>query len=578
MSAPSSEQRRAGAWARAWVVAVLAIAATIAAGLGAIAALSSEDAEALESPLLLSVARQLLGNPWQLYGPFGGQNPLVLIHAPLYYHLAALLAWPMAGAGLDPVKAAMVAGRSLSVLGWVLALWAAWRLARLDSAPARAGWLAVFLLASAPVVGGIPFAVRPDMLGVAFQTCGMLLVLSVLCSEQPRRTPILAAFALFGLAICVKQHFIAALLANACLLFRARRRGRIAFRSTLSGVLTGFAVVFLTYGTEELATEGRMSQAVVVAAANVARVRSSDLGHTLTVLLAIIGRSTGLIALLAASALALVSLDARLGRRAFVAAATLLVGLIFGLVTLEVVFPERSQGIVMLPAVLAAALVVLPVCALLERGSLARGGVDAALWLYLAAELAVMLVLCCSSTGAWVNYAIPSVLIACVLTARVLDRALCDATSRLRLLPIVLAASVMPVGVVTGAYWNAQQRHNEGIALARIFLEMGRPRSDFFFVGRPGDNRACGRLDLVYDDWLYPVFESIHLAEPRSIWLRRALTAGPVRVVVTTSDSPRIDGIGLTLPELGYAARFRVGPFFIWERILEPRRASGGDA
>ncbi len=39
---------------------------------------------------MLSVARQLVFGPSELYGPFGGSNPLVLIHAPLYYRAAAL--------------------------------------------------------------------------------------------------------------------------------------------------------------------------------------------------------------------------------------------------------------------------------------------------------------------------------------------------------------------------------------------------------------------------------------------------------------------------------------------------------
>ena len=64
-----------------------------------------------------------------------------------------------------------------------------------------------------------------------------------------------------------------------------------------------------------------------------------------------------------------------------------------------------------------------------------------------------------------------------------------------------------------------------------------------------------GRLDLVYDDWLYPVFESVHLAEPRSIWLRQALTDGSVRFVVNTSDANEIDGIGEPLRSLGFVRR-----------------------
>ena len=65
--------------------------------------------------------------------------------------------------------------------------------------------------------------------------------------------------------------------------------------------------------------------------------------------------------------------------------------------------------------------------------------------------------------------------------------------------------------------------------LARLSHYLRRPSSELFFVDRPGDNRVHGRLDLVYDPWLYPVFESIGLAEPRSAWLARALETGPVQ-------------------------------------------------
>ena len=122
----------------------------------------------------------------------------------------------------------------------------------------------------------------------------------------------------------------------------------------------------------------------------------------------------------------------------------------------------------------------------------------------------------------------------------------------------------------------AKQHHTERLEIARIFRETGRPPSEFFFVGRPGDNRVNGRLDLVYDDWLYPVFESIHLAEPRSMWLRRALTAGSVHFVVNNSDGQDVDGIGQSLPLLGYSRRFQIGPFFVWERVLPPASLTRG--
>ncbi len=167
-----------------------------------------EDTEVFESPLILSVARQLLYGPWGLYGPYDRHNHLVLIHAPLYYRLAALLAWLLKSAGLDVISAARLAGRSLSLVGLGLTAWSAYRIARLDGAPARAGWWAACLIASVPVVGLIPFTVRPDMLGVGLQTTGVMLVLAALRSERASGRAIAGAYAAFGLAICVKQHFV----------------------------------------------------------------------------------------------------------------------------------------------------------------------------------------------------------------------------------------------------------------------------------------------------------------------------------------------------------------------------------
>jgi len=636
MSVRSSKQPRAAAWASRWVMVVLAVSAALTALSGLLLAFSLQDAEALESPLIMSVARQLLISPWELYGPFGAGNLLVLIHAPLYYRLAALLAWPINRTGLQPMVAALVAGRSLSLLGLAVTLTAAYRLARLDGAPRRAGWFAMFLIAAAPVVGVIPFAVRPDMMGAALQTTGVLLVLSVLRSARPGRAMLPAAFGLFGLAICIKQHFIVGPLVSTCLLLAACRRGQVAFRLIVGSLLTGLTLALVVFGTEELATGGRMSQAVFVAAANAARVHPADWFRTEVVLLAVIGRSTGLITLLTASGLALVPVHANLGRRALVAAGTILVGLIFVLANLQVVVAIAQNVAFSLFAVIAAAVIILPLCALLEPRSLARGRLDLALWFYLAGELAWLFVLCGSSTGAWVNYAIPSTVFASVLTARTLDRALGEVVSLGRLLPIAVAASILPIGVAVDPFTSANRRSIERMAIARIFQEIGRPsgalssgrrllkssersagpgpsssssaapaitefsagltsstttgstptssrsiwptpdRTEFFFVGRPGDNRVFGRLDLVYDDWLYPVFESIHLAEPRSNWLRRALATGPVHFVVNTSDSPEIEGIGLTLPQLGYSRRIHAGPFFVWERIRPSTGAEKG--
>ena len=38
-------------------------------------------------------------------------------------------------------------------------------------------------------------------------------------------------------------------------------------------------------------------------------------------------------------------------------------------------------------------------------------------------------------------------------------------------------------------------------------MKFARPAAEVFFVDLPGLNRLHGRIDLVYDPWLYPVFE-----------------------------------------------------------------------
>ena len=43
-----------------------------------------------------------------------------------------------------------------------------------------------------------------------------------------------------------------------------------------------------------------------------------------------------------------------------------------------------------------------------------------------------------------------------------------------------------------------------------------------FFADRPGLNRVHGRADLVYDPWLYPVFES-------TAWPSRDRNGSPTR-------------------------------------------------
>jgi hypothetical protein len=217
---------------------------------------------------------------------------------------------------------------------------------------------------------------------------------------------------------------------------------------------------------------------------------------------------------------------------------------------------------------------LIPACYLLSRTVLMAGTVDNVLLLYLAAESLVVVILGRASTGAWVNYGIQAGVFASILTARALDR-VCDLVPSTRaLLPFVLASVAVICNVISDATTMTIDRRYDQAALARIIEHYRRPTSEFFYLGRPGDNRLYGQQSLVYDDWLYPVFESIHLAEPRSAWLTRALAADGINYVVTTSESTTIEGLGRSFRALGYHRGIKVGTFLVWERsrFLSPSR------
>src|SRR3954463_16570847 len=99
------------------VTAALLVAAAVYQGYHAWIAFDPDDTNHLETPLVLAVAREISDGPSTLYGPFSGSDPLVLIHAPLYYRLAALGAWPLARAGVTPITASLISGRAISCLG-----------------------------------------------------------------------------------------------------------------------------------------------------------------------------------------------------------------------------------------------------------------------------------------------------------------------------------------------------------------------------------------------------------------------------------------------------------------------------
>ncbi len=158
----------------------LSLAAILTLAFHLVIGLDPDDSENLESSLALVASRQLTDGFGSLYGPFSGDNPRVLIQAPLYYRLTALTAIPLVRAGVDPVWACFLTGRLISSLSFFLLLIVAFRLASVDGASSRAGWWAVLLIASTPALGSFPVTVRPDLLGILLQTLGVGLVLRVL--------------------------------------------------------------------------------------------------------------------------------------------------------------------------------------------------------------------------------------------------------------------------------------------------------------------------------------------------------------------------------------------------------------
>jgi hypothetical protein len=528
-----------------------------------------EDIDAVESPLILAAAGQFEFGPGHLYGPYGGRYPLVLIHAPLYYRLTALAACPLVYAGVKPVTAVIVAGRLLSGLGLIATLAAAFRLARCGGMSARAGCWAALLVAATPVCGGVPFAVRPDFLGIGFQTTGITLVVLALGARPISENRLMIAFGCFAVAVCIKQHFVAAPLVSLIFISAQWVRGRLGEKPIGQCVLLALAIVALDYGAEEWITGGRMSRSVLVAAAHVGAVHPANWPVALNLLLALFWKCVGVILLLGAAGLTMVSARPGAARRGFVVAGTLLIGAVVALTLLQFfqAIPHISFLIVL--GLIPLMALVLPICARLER-SFTGGFSEKVLWGYAAAEMGLTLVLWRNSTGGWFNYAVEAVVIVCVLTARALDRAIASAPALGSLIPVVLAVVAVPAFALTDVKQIAEKRRIDRADIARILERAGRPTAaEIFFAERPGANRIHGRPDLVFDPWLYPVFESIGLAEHRSSWLESALSSGPVRIVATTSSRPDIEGLTQTLAELGYRLSARIGPWLLWVRAAD---------
>jgi hypothetical protein len=277
-------------------------------------------------------------------------------------------------------------------------------------------------------------------------------------------------------------------------------------------------------------------------------------------------QTSGLAALMAAAILTAVGARPGLVRKALAWAGTVAIGLVVGLLIARLIGETPLAGVETIAAAGLAALLALPAGLVFERWSFPGSRVDVALWAYLIVELGLATLLCRGSAGTWLNYGIPATVFGAALTARVLAR-VGDAAAMGRVpLPVAVAAPALLASSLYGIRDDRRIERFEAAASARIYELLGRPRSSYFFTDRPGFNRVNGRLELVHDDWLYPVFESLGLAEPRARWLRPALVSGPVRAVVSKTDRPWIEGTDLDLRRLGYRRDVNIGNFFVWTR------------
>jgi hypothetical protein len=327
------------------------------------------------------------------------------------------------------------------------------------------------------------------------------------------------------------------------------------------------AIVAGVYGVESLATDGRVWQATFVAAKAVGEVHPADWYYVGILYLAIAGGTTGLILLLAAAGLSSVAAGRGISRTIVTVLGTIVIALILVMLVLQNIRPQLELGALKLIVTFGVLLVVIPVCAMVGRSSFLGGRLDAGLWVYLAGEVGLFTVLSRMSTGSWSNYAIQSVVFMSVLTARAVARVVADASSPRILWPVALAVLGVLASTANALFETGRRSQVDRAAVAAILTHVGHPPSAVFFSDRPGLNRVNGRLELVYDAWLYPVFEHVGLAVPRSQWLGPALASDPIRVVVNPTPSSRMDGVASTLHALGYRQAFHLGSsFYVWTR------------
>ena len=496
----------------------LGLLATLQVGYQLYLGVQETDVGPFETVLARTVAGhfETTAGPARFYGPFDGTYPAVLMHAPLYYRLVAILAWPAILLGCAPLTASLITGRCLSVAGTALLVWSAASLSSVDRRTRSVGFIVASLLLASPLLGNLAIMLRPDALGVGLQTLGLWLALQATQEESGRenRTQLVRAAAVFALAFCVKQQNVTLAFMSCLPVLIAFRQGRIPLKTVAFAGVAGFVTVFGILGMENLLTSGRMWQTVFVYPSGPFRaINYAGWSHVLSVFDISARRTVGLLALAISCA------------------------------------------------------------CLLPRPRFTK--LDAFLGTCLLLELLTLAPLCLFNAGAASNYALQAVVLACVIVGRLVDQLVCfwDARREFkpgwRLTPLCLSLVFM---AGSHGYWirvservrNSEHKYVQEL-MANSQVSDLEPSSRYF-VTLQHLNRLSGNPSLIHDDWLYGAFERATDAEPRNQWLQRAITEGNVRQVVTPGEEPRVPGLTTPLTDLGFTMIAQHGNLRVWQR------------
>jgi hypothetical protein len=320
---------------------------------------------------------------------------------------------------------------------------------------------------------------------------------------------VLWAYVVFALAFCVKQHDILGAALSSALLLVSWLRKQTPLAPIVLAHALGVALVVAYLGMEEHLTAGALSQSIFVVPAELREVTGGSWSY---------------------------------------------VAFVFGETA------KRTLGLLVL--------VFVSLLTAFARRNLRR--LDALLTVWLVAELALMAVLCLGSAGAWYNYAMQAVLLACVLLGRSLA-ALLEAEPQSRRTAFALGcASLLVLALVArGVGITVKNRLASEAMLAQL---LGDPRvrsrtaPERYFAGPVQHfNRRFGNPALLHDEWLYGAFEAVGAAEPRSRWLRDCLVAGPITLIIAPQRDATVSGVPDSLRDLGYEPVAEFGELRVWE-------------